>query len=1102
MKFHDFEKTDRKILGVAGALLVLSSALLWQGDWVYRVIKTNNVNFEQIGEVTLAKNDVRRRYETALSWLPLRRETAVYQGDSIFTGSNSTATIETRTGERISIAPNSLVVINQKKDSISLNIGFGSIEGKVEKGKKILISSNNSLTELAGDEAVVKIDAGEGNKIVLNVLAGEIRVRSQEGDKVVRREEVTEIASHARTETPEQPVLQLLTPLDGQKFKTFNEQPILFKWQSKRKFSRMKIKVSSDPEFRNTMIDSRTDDVSYSAYNLPKDTELYWKVITEGGASRTQKFAIVGERPPIPVFPKPGYQFFFDPFSPSAQAGSPVDLAWEPGSLATHYEIQLSEDIGFKKNLREYKTKEKTLALGSLPKGQYFWRLRSADFPDQPWSSPAYFKVGPERTRILASPVPQLANNIFLIPTRLHGKSAEKIRDLNKHETQKYIEKYPQLRWSAVAGAERYSVQISKNNKFTDLIVSAVVQQNFYVWKPLQPGPYFWRIKALGENYKDGLYTPVQELNIAVQPPATLSQALVIDEVPDPYLLTTPPPPLTLKWNPTVFTHFYEIELSDSSSFSKPMRFITDKDARRVQVAKTGVYYWRVRSLDKTRLPLSPFSNTYTLEFQRVYKDPSQSQNLMALYPKQQDSIILVGKNQSEINFKWTKPYPDANYRIELSYDPTFQSVFFSTETKENFYTYTDIFTGRVIYWRVRAEGRDFVTDWTGANRFLVSYEGRPFDFEQSDIMFAARLQAKERQIALLAVQKRRLAQIRAPAMTTQLQLDTPQLINPPQTFTIESNFEPGIKPEQLARQAFEKFYGQIRYYPTLRWQKVAAAERYVVEIARDRAFKQTISKTPAWDPFFTWETVRPGVFYYRIQAFNERYMRSQFSPIEKIEVTVAPPITTSPDTHVEVYDEPREMWPPPSRFKLAWRPVVFARGYELEFSEDKLFNQAKAFKTKDISNEIWVSKPALYYWRVRPINEYAVGIGPFSDVRSIEVIQTHRRPASVTKLTGVFPIDRTMLFVGKGLMHLAFHWIGPAEDSRYELELSTSPGFDNIIVNSKAGQNSTIVTKDLPEGKIYWRVRSGSTFSAVNEFLLRREREPYAPAAKATLAR
>jgi hypothetical protein len=1097
MKFNMFKKTDQRILLVAAILFLTSSGLLWQDTWIYRLVQIRDADLEQIGDVTSAKNDVRRRFEIALSWLPLTKNVEVYQGDSIFTGSDSTVVIKTKTGEEITIAPNSLVVITQHKDSVAVNIGFGSVEGRVDKGKKLLISSNNSLTELNGDNARVKIDAGEGNKLLLNVIAGEVNVKSSTGEKVLKTQETALVSASGDMPEATRQNITLLSPLIEQRFKSRDDIPVIFSWKTSRKFSRMKIKISLNRNFKDSLIDSRVDDMSYSAYNLPKDVPLYWQIIAEGGASTIASFALVGDRPPIPVSPKPGYQFFYSEERDGQFAGHVVDLQWERGSISDQFDVQLARSPDMKIGLVEHKTNKTTLALGTLQTGIYYWRVRSREFSNERWSEISSFKVGPEPSRLLSAPVPVVSENTILLPTKIPSLPASELTKLSKRGMLKYIASFPELRWSGVSGADRYEIQVAKTKSFKNEVFTDTATQSHIGWRSPEPGKFYWRVKAEGDKFKDGIFTHTQEIFVQVEPPHNLAKTLFVDEVPDQILLHAAPPPLDIAWNPTVFSDFYEVEFSATSDFADATKFITTTTSRKVQIPTPGVYFWRVRALDRFKTPISPFSVSYTLEFQRVYKDPALIRNLIGLNPRQQDSIILVGRDKSELEFRWTNAYKEKHvaYRLELSYEPNFDFVFFSDVTNENYYTYKAPFTSRVVYWRVRAESKEFTSDWTGANRFLISYETDPFDLDKSDVMFEARKRAQERQNDLMAANRRRIAQLRSPASTVDLQLDTPQITTTFSDVVLESNMNTQLTPLQMTTQPFSQFFEQVKNYPTLRWEKVQAAERYVIEIARDPEFTKIVTKAPTWEPFYVWDLARPGSYYYRVQAFNERYTHSAHSHIQPMRVMIDSPVATSPDQFVEVFADPKEMWPPPKPFTLSWTPAVFSRGYEVQFSEDQTFQHAKIFRTIENKKEFAVSKPGLYYWRVRPINENGINIGQYSSMRSVEIVQSNRTPASTSNLTGLFPLNRTMLFVGQGLMNLAFHWVIPSGASpTTTIELSTSENFSSIIAHSTGKGGKLVITQDLPEGKIFWRARTGSQVSAVYDFILRREREAYVP--------
>jgi len=325
------------------------------------------------------------------------------------------------------------------------------------------------------------------------------------------------------------------------------------------------------------------------------------------------------------------------------------------------------------------------------------------------------------------------------------------------------------------------------------------------------------------------------------------------------------------------------------------------------------------------------------------------------------------------------------------------------------------------------------------------------------------------------------------------LQLDTPQITSATDETVLESNLDTSLTPLQIITQPFERFFDQVKNYPVLKWEKVQAAERYIIEIARDPDFTKLVVKAPTWDPFYVWETARPGNYYYRVQAFNERYTNSAHSRVRHLRVEVDAPTPTSQDEFVEAFSEPKELWPPPRPFTLSWTPVAFARGYDIQFCEDQTFQDAKIITARINSKELRVSKSGLYYWRVRAINEKGVAIGMFSPIRSVEVIQSNRAPAGGNSLAGVFPLNRTMLFVGRGLMNLAFHWLSPVDSaSTTTIEVSTKEDFSSLLASASGRGGKLVLSQDLPEGKIFWRAKNGKSVSEVYQFDLRREREPY----------
>jgi hypothetical protein len=1092
MKFlRRFDQRDRQIFTVATILLLLSLGLTLFDDWVYRFTDTGAGDLQSIGKVRMTKLDVRRRFKVAFSWSPLKNDTAIFQGDSIFTGENSEAVITTDNGEEITIAPNSLVVINSKKDSLAIDIGFGSVEGKVGKGGKLVVASNNNITELAGDNATIKIDAGAGDRIVLNVLEGQVKVRSSEGEAILGRNDAAEVnlAGSFDSQKSQSPI-QLLAPAAEERVRFGLEQPLQFKWNNPKRLGRLKLKVSTDEKLTSLLLDVPVQGDSYVAYGLPADQKLYWKIVAEGADTSVQNFWILDNKPPYLLLPLQGQQIF---------TGKDVELKWNGGSPARRYEVQLSRNDSFTTIFQQSKTEQSSWVLSGLEKGAYYWRVRGLEFKDSPWSQVGYFNLNQVPTEFLAPPRTEFEPNLLIL-TRTHQLPPEKVRDLTPTGARKLIASPPVLAWSKVKNAERYQLQVSRSTSFNDPVVNVTVEDTRFTWWSALPGNYYWRIRSLGEEFKTPAFTQAKPLQIAVAAPTVLSSATFLDEVPDESLLHTPPPPIDLQWNPTVYTEEYEVVFADNAEMKNANRFLTRLAKKTIRLPKPGRYFWTIRALGKKQVPISNTTSLLTLDYQRVYKDPALSENLIAMSPKQGESILLVGQGTATIDFRWNNPPETTQFELEIAHDMNFANVVKKVSTRETRYAFKDPFLSSLVYWRVRALHKGAWTEWTAANRFLVSYENSPFDIETSEKIQIARFKAKERQDRLLVTLQRKIDALRLPAAATDIQLETPVSTFTEELLILKDNVAPNADSVKLARKANEEFFKMVLNPPVLTWQKVPAAERYFVEIASDTSFKNVISRVPSFNPYYLWETVRPGQFYWRIQAFNDRYRRSDFSEVRPLRVEIETLESSSPDNFVEVFDEPTEMWPTPAPFTISWTPRAFAKFYEFEFSEDPNFTVSKTFRSKENQKVVNVSKTGTYFWRARPVNDYGVGVARWTQARSLEVAQARRSPASLQRLTGVFPKERDVVFVGQGLMNLMFHFLSPSSDAAI-LEISDRADFKKVIAQTKAIGTTARVRQDLPAGNLFWRLRKpdgkdeGSDVSDIYQFRLLKEPKSYQPA-------
>jgi hypothetical protein len=102
--------------------------------------------------------------------------------------------------------------------------------------------------------------------------------------------------------------------------------------------------------------------------------------------------------------------------------------------------------------------------------------------------------------------------------------------------------------------------------------------------------------------------------------------------------------------------------------------------------------------------------------------------------------------------------------------------------------------------------------------------------------------------------------------------------------------------------------------------------------------------------------------------------------------------------------------------------------------------------------------------------------------------------PANVAEAEGVpgpklkLPPDRVSIVSLNGAQDpILFRWESRGDDAIYRLQLASDVGFRHIALNVLVRQNQYVVTKKLPLGRIFWRVRSDdgtkSNWSAISTF-------------------
>lgn len=1063
MFFRDFEKLDRTILLVAIVMLFTSLGLILDEDILFSVGKRENANLEKIGSTKISENDVRRRFKTNFSWANLKQDNEVYQGDSIFTGDASQAVIVTNNNEEIIISSNSLVVINTRKDSILLNMEYGSVQGKIGKDSKLLIASDNKITELTGSDATLKLDMQKGKRLIVNVLAGEVKLKSDKGTQTLNKDQAAELGDKLEMIDPDKARIDLISPFANKRLRGKEVENLTFNWKSSFPFAEYEVEVSNDPQFKKVLVKEKTGQNYFKPKNLPEGEALYWRVKAKVAkknivtSSESMTFFVATSAPPQLNAPGQDQKFDWVDEGLGESEGLALNFDWTPTTEYPKFELQIARDDKFLNLVATEMMKGKSWTSPVLKPGAYYWRVRGWETSPGQWSVLSRFFIIKKASDYIRAPKIMTKNDQFLLRTKDNASSIKVLAAKDAQKIAPLVEALPVFQWEEMNNVVQYKMEISKSPDFKEVRLRASINNSKFTWKNPSPGEYYWRVQAVTKDGKVGVFSPPKKMDVTLAAPESTTQELIMEEVPDLNLLETAPPPFQLQWRPTVLSSGYEVEFDDSPDFKKPLSVKTDVPTKKVQAPKLGVYYWRVRSISKNNVATSGFSKPYKIQYKRVFRNDESIKALRPISPALQQSVVIVGTGANRnILFQWSRPFENVTYKMQLSDTPDFSRVLYEGKTQRTRLLVEKTLPQGWIYWRLRAEGTEMSTPWTAAFSFQVSYESTIFDLN-----------------------------------STQLQ--------PVQTR--KEPEQPKDFPTELKHQSLYKLIsdtkGNLKDFPKFEWNAIPDARAYKIEIAHDENFTDRVLHEEVDTNIWIWNAAKPGLYYWRVRALFREKPMSLASSAKKFTVELDAPVSLTSSTILESLIDPRMAPSHPAPFDLLWAPVAYGKKYELIFSKDILFKETKRILTDEPKHKIRVSQTGRYYWKVRAINPDEKPLTPFSNVNIVEVVRTYRNPASLQKMTGLFPIgSRGLVFVGTGDIKFNLRWASPYENAQYKVQFSKFPDFSRIEYESTTERTDFLVKRSLPTGKLYWRVglmKNGTVteWTDVYDFSISREESP-----------
>lgn len=494
-----------------------------------------------------------------------------------------------------------------------------------------------------------------------------------------------------------------------------------------------------------------------------------------------------------------------------------------------------------------------------------------------------------------------------------------------------------------------------------------------------------------------------------------------------------------------------------------------------------GDYYYRIiRRTESDSVVVLP-----AIRFTVVTKSPPQ-----LIYP----FGAMNSQEGKVMRFYWQAKHGVAKYRFQVSFDKSFANLLSDFVVEETQTAPQNLPVGE-FYWRIRGEedAKSF-TQWTEPRRLTIE---KPGSLAANPLAPAAK-PAEPSQPPVAA--------FTAPPLPVAARNDKPTKPDPKALAapTIEKSsqkvilkFKAGGSGRNIASEGKTPINP-----PSLVWGKIKGSKTYDVQVSSKADFSKiewskSIAKNQAY-----WDAARPGRYYWRVRANDNTGAKSEFSNAASLEISLPAPAIKKSITH-SIKVKNRAELSAPTSVPLTWDRVPGAFGYKLIVADNESFLPAKVdMKVDRNSAQISLTEGGSYFVKVAALGNDGEPVSEYSKVSTLKFDK--RAPAAATptpakvaaKKTQATPEPRaaepapvkeeiaiprpklppngvSLVSLNGTQDPILFKWEAVEKAEMYRLEIATDEEFKSITHSTVSRENQVVVTKLLPKGKNYWRVRA-----------------------------
>jgi len=268
--------------------------------------------------------------------------------------------------------------------------------------------------------------------------------------------------------------------------------------------------------------------------------------------------------------------------------------------------------------------------------------------------------------------------------------------------------------------------------------------------------------------------------------------------------------------------------------------------------------------------------------------------------------------------------------------------------------------------------------------------------------------------------------------------------------------------------------------FPVAKWEPVAEADEYILQVASDPSFKNA-------QTFKTKETQKvikvkgEEKVFYRLKSSTFDDRKSEFSKTATIEYNYPSISLKTKNQNYDYFAQSSKDTGKEKNFSVDWTEVPNADKYVVEVDSSPEFKNPQKIVTRSPSSVIKVPTQGKYNYRVSAYNSKDRQISSSNDIGEIVYNRIFNLQAPLIEKS----YQAMTYFFQKGLgKFIWLKWNGSiSKSSKYRVEVAHDADFKTVYKSYSTAKNKILLQDELNKGLYFWRVRTETVTNGQPQF-------------------